>query len=133
VFCNTAGVTPRPFLTKGFRRAAFDNIHNLAHPEINTIKLIAQRYVWPSMRTDCCNWGRACVPCERAKIMRHVAASVRKFTAPSRRFEHIHLNIIVRLSSEGKGYYLTCVVRFTRWPEAFPIEDPMDSPWKQKR
>jgi len=36
VFCDTVEATPRPFLTKVFRRAAIDNIHNLANSGINT-------------------------------------------------------------------------------------------------
>jgi len=125
-FCDTAGATPRPFLTKSFRRAAFDSIHNLAHPGINTmLKLTAERYVSPSKRTDCRNWARTCVPCQRAKITRHVAAPIGKFTLPSRRFGHIHLDmpIVVMPSSKGKRYCHTCVDHFTRCSEAFPIED----------
>jgi len=53
VFCDTSIGTLRPFLTKPFQRNAFNNIHNLAHPGIKvTIKIISQRYVWPSMRVD---------------------------------------------------------------------------------
>jgi len=64
-----------------------------------------------------------CVPCQQAKITRHIAASVEKFAAPSGRFEHIHLDIIVMPTSEGKRYCLTCIDRFTHWPKAFPMED----------
>jgi len=64
IWCNTATGTNRPFLTKQFRRTAFEIIHNLAHPGIKTTaKLIAQRYVWPSMNAECQKWARACKTC----------------------------------------------------------------------
>lgn len=107
VYCDTATSPPRPFLTGPFRQTAFDAIHNLAHPGIkSTTKLVAQRYVWPSMRTDCRNWARTCVPCQRAKIIRHVATPRGEFVAPSRRFEHVHIDIIVMPVSEGRRYCL---------------------------
>jgi len=124
VYCDATAPTPRPFLTGPFRRAAFDLIHNLAHPGIRaTGKLVAQRYVWPSMSADCRRWARACVPCQRSKVSRHVSAPLGKFTAPSGRFEHVHLDIIVMPISEGKRYCLTCIDRFSRWPEVFPLRD----------
>lgn len=63
VYCDTATATFRPFLTKPYRRTAFNTVHNLAHSGIkSTGKLVAQRYVWPSMRSDCREWTRACIP-----------------------------------------------------------------------
>ena len=44
------------------------------------------------------------------------------FSPPPARFEHAHIDLVGPLpSSEGKRYCLTCVDRYTRWPEAFPI------------
>jgi len=57
IWCNTITGISRPFLTKSFRQAAFEIIHNLAHPRIKTtVKLVAQRYVWPSMNAKCREW-----------------------------------------------------------------------------
>jgi len=123
IFCDTSIETSRSFLTKSFRRAAFNSIH-LAHLGIKaTIKLISQRYVWPSMRVDCRNWAHTCVQCQRAKIIWHVTAPLGIFTKPSRRFDHIHIDIISMPISEGKRYYLMCIDCFTRWPETFLLED----------
>ncbi|GFS43327.1 integrase catalytic domain-containing protein [Nephila pilipes] len=42
-----------PFVPKFFRREIFNNLHTLSHPEIRVSqKLLAERYVWPSMRQD---------------------------------------------------------------------------------
>ena len=40
------------------------------------------------------------------------------------RFDHIHLDIVGPLPpSQGYRYLLTCVDRYTRWPDAIPIPD----------
>lgn len=43
VYCDTATPTPRPFLTRPFRRAAFDLVHNLAHPGIKSTSRLVVR------------------------------------------------------------------------------------------
>ncbi|XP_029174987.1 uncharacterized protein K02A2.6-like [Nylanderia fulva] len=75
------------------------------------------------MNVDCRGWARACVPCQRSKISRHVSAPLGKFAVPSSRFEHFHLDIIVMSVLEGMRYCFTCVDRFTRWQETFALRD----------
>lgn len=59
-----------------------------------------------------------------AKTSRHVSTPVGSFDAPSARFEHIHVDIVGPLPiSRGYRYCVTCVGRYTRWPEVFPVED----------
>lgn len=124
VFCDTMTPTARPFITKSFRRAAFNTVHRLSHPGIKaTTKLVTQRFVWPSINKDCKQWARACIECQRAKITRHVSAPLGSFPQPSQRFEHVHLDLIIMPYSEGFRYCLTCIDRFTRWPEVIPLEN----------
>lgn len=107
------------------RRRIFDALHNMAHPSIRaSMRLVATRYVWPGVNKDCRKWAKTCIPCQRAKISRHVKAPVGTFTGDVGRFEHIHLDLIGPLPiSRGYRYCLTCIDRYTRWPEVIPLQD----------
>ena len=86
VFCDISTRTARPFVTKTFRETAFNAVHRLAHPGINaTVKLVTQRYVWPSVSSDCRKWARGCLQCQRSKVSRHVFAPLGVFAPPSAR------------------------------------------------
>ena len=90
-----------------------------------TVKLVIQRYMWLSVKSDCRKWARAC---KRAKISKHASSPVGTFVSPSSRIEHIHIDLVEPLPmSQGFRYCLTCVNRFSRWPEVISM-DNMDAP-----
>ena len=125
IVCDFSTGTARPFIPQAARRLVFNANHNLAHPGIRaTVRLVTQRFVWPSIRKDVANWTRQCISCQRAKVHRHNTSPIAKFTVPDARFSHIHVDLVGPLPvSNGFTHILTIVDRFTRFPQAVPIKE----------
>lgn len=83
----------RPYLSKDFRKIAFNSFHGLSHPGIRaTRKMVSKKLFWPGMNTDIGPWAKACIQCQRSKANRHVISELGKFPEVSG-FEHIQMQI----------------------------------------
>lgn len=133
ILCDTSTVTPRPFVPLRLRESIIASLHNLSHPGVKTTsKLIKHRYFWPSMDASIKDFVKGCLRCQQSKVIRHTKAPIEPISAPTDRFETIHIDIVGPLPTAAHPdipyplpfrYILTCIDRATRWPEAIPLID----------
>ena len=125
IWCDVSTGHIRPYVTLKFQKQVFSNLHGLGHPSHRVTRpLINTRYVWHGMNIDIPKWCRSCKGCQTAKISCHNKPVFGKFDEPTERFDHIHIDIVGPLPyADGFRYLLTCVDRFTHWPEAIPLVD----------
>ena len=123
--CDTSTGKVSPLVPSTFWKHIFLKLHSLSHPSARaSLRLIAERFVWPRMNANIKKWTRECATCQQTKIHRHTKTNHGSFPLPDSHFDHVHIDIIGPLPvSNNECYLLTCVDCFTRWPEAIPICD----------
>lgn len=125
IYCDTSTKQARPYIPKNMREQVFRLMHELAHPGIRkTTKLLRSKYIWPSISNDSTSWTKSCLACQKSKIWRHTRTGIQQYPEVMERFQHINIDLIGPLPpSDGSLYCLTCIDRYTNWPEVFPIPD----------
>lgn len=125
VLCDTSTGSPRPIVPSSWKRKVFDAVHGLCHPSVRTTqKIMTDKFAWHGINKEVRLWAQQCIECQRSKIHRHVKAPLEYFAVPNIRFSHIHVDIVGPLpESRGAKYLFTIVDRYTRWPEAIPMNE----------
>ena len=115
----------RPFVPLSLRRELFTLLHGLAHQGVKRTKsIISERFVWPGLARDVTEWCTVCDQCQRNKVHVHAKAPLEEFSVPTRRFQHVHVDIVGPLpENRGQNYLFTIIDRHSRTPQAVPMVD----------
>jgi hypothetical protein len=76
--------TFRPMVPLKFRKAFFDNFHNVAHPgRLASRRIISSGFVWRGLSSNISAWARGCLACQRGKIsQRHTRQAPQPIPIP---------------------------------------------------
>ena len=84
---------------------------------------LKRTYWWQGIGEDVARWTKSCEACQKSKVHKHTKAPLERLPPPTKRFSHIHVDLVGPLNPacEGKNTLLTVIDRWTGWPEAFPM------------
>ena len=74
------------------------------------------------MSRDVGSWAKSCISCQKSKISTHVHSTVSPIPVPTRRFSHVHVDLVGPLPSRHSFTFLfTMIDRTRRWLEGVPL------------
>lgn len=123
--CSFRDGKQRPYVPSELRHLICKHLHCFSHPgRATTIKLINDRYFWPHMAKYVTKFVKQCIECQRSKTHQHERTPWTQLKTPDHRFSCVHLDIVGPLPpSRGNRFLLTCIDRYSRWPEAIALPD----------
>ena len=124
LLCDYSLMFPRIFIPFEFRKIIFDKLHNLHHPGVKaSVKLISKSFIWPNLAKDVKNWSRSCENCQKNKVNKNIHSLPHFFPEVTEKFQHIHIDLTGPFPPcNGFKYLFTIIDRFSRWPEAIPLQ-----------
>lgn len=126
--CDVYTDFPKPLVPENNQRSVFDALHSLSHPSITaTMKFISAIFWGSDMYRIISAWSRSYIPCQRLKVTRHICAPLGKFSPLGTCFRYVHIDLVRPWPvSRGLSCLLTCINRFSRWPEAISLAEISD-------
>ena len=94
-----------------------------------TLELVSRNYWWPQMSRFIGNYCRACDPCLRTKIQRHLpVGELHPIAIPTDRWEEVTMDFIPELPpSEGYNSILVVADRLSKWAHFIPTHTTITS------
>ena len=127
LYCDVSnGLKARPLVPQSWRNAIIRLFHEVHHPgKAETIRKVAARYYWPTMRKDVTKFVDACHGCQSVKIHKSIAPPTANRPVLQRRFSDLQLDVVGPLprSHDGMRYILTILDRTTRFLDAVPMPE----------
>jgi len=129
VYQKTPGTPKRLVVPDGVRRQLLHEHHNSPTGghlgRGKTYNRMLDRYWWPGMYTDTCDWIAMCSFCNRRKPSPYSKVGQLHPLSCKEPFGMLGMDLMGPLpeTSKGNRYAMVVTDYFTRWVEAFPLKD----------
>jgi hypothetical protein len=91
IYYDTSTRRPLPYIPGQLRLQVLQSVLDLSPPGSKaTAKMVAERFVWPGVQKDCCNWACACQSYQCSKVSQHTVTPLGDFILPAACLLHIH-------------------------------------------
>ena len=114
LWADSSTSPPKILVPTCYQKAVFNHFHNVAHFGYKAcFALIKRTHYWPNFKKDIQAWSRECSSCQKNKVARHTSSFLQKLPDPSKRFSHIHVDIIGPFNRQDNNTSLFTII--DRW------------------